>query len=317
MKIGLDIMGGDYAPKEAILGAIAFKKENPNPAIELVLIGDKNQAEALLKEHGGNASDYTFVHTTEVIEMGDSPTRAVPKKKDSSIVVGFNMLATGKIDAFASAGNTGAMLVGSMYSVGTVKGIIRPSLVGALPKEDGGMNILLDVGANTDCRHDVLAQFARLGSIYAKLVYKLDNPKVALMNIGEEEGKGNVVVKEVYSILKQDNRINFIGNIEGRDTFTGEQDVTVCDGFVGNIILKQAEAFYSLVRKRNIEDEYFARFNFENYGGTAILGVNAPVVIGHGISNAKAMKNMIKFSQEVVESKLVSAIQEAFAYEGK
>ncbi len=310
-------MGGDYAPKEAILGAIAFKKENPNPAIELVLIGDKNQAEALLKEHGASASDYTFVHTTEVIEMGDSPTRAVPKKKDSSIVVGFKMLAEKQIDAFASAGNTGAMLVGAIYNVGTVKGIIRPSLVGALPKEDGGMNILLDVGANTDCRHDVLVQFALLGSIYAKLVYKLDNPKVALMNIGEEEGKGNVVVKEVYSILKQDNRINFIGNIEGRDTFTGEQDVTVCDGFVGNIILKQAEAFYSLIRKRNIEDDYFARFNFENYGGAAILGVNAPVIIGHGISNAKAMKNMIKFAQEVVESKLVSAIQQAFAYEGK
>ena len=218
----------------------------------------------------------------------------------------------GEIDGFASAGNSGAMLVGSFYTVKAITGVIRPSITSVLPKENGSVGLILDVGINVDCKPDVLYQFGILGSLYAEHVYGVKNPKVALLNIGEEEGKGNLLTQSTYQLMKDSEDFNFVGNIEGRDLFNDTADVIVCDGFIGNVVLKQAEAFYVMTRKRGIEDEYFARFNYENYGGTPVLGVNGAVVIGHGISNGKAIKNMILHTAEVIQVNLSEKIKQAF-----
>jgi glycerol-3-phosphate acyltransferase PlsX len=246
--------------------------------------------------------------------MGDNPAKALMKKPDSSIAVGFKWLASGKIDGFASAGNTGAMLVGAIYSIKVIPGIIRPAIAGYIPVGDTKFNLLLDVGINPDCRPDVLYQYALLGSIYSKLILGNEEPRVSLLNIGEEEEKGNLVTKSAFDLMKETTDFKFVGNVEGHDLFSNKKaDVIVCDGFVGNVVLKEAEAFYHLIKKRNITDTYFERFNFENYGGTPILGVNAPVIIGHGISNAKAIMNMILQTREVIGSNLCGKIKEAFS----
>jgi len=217
-----------------------------------------------------------------------------------------------EIDAFASTGNTGAMLVGAIYKVNTIPGVIRPCITSVIPSFDGGSSVLLDVGSNADCKPDVLYQFAVLGALYAKNVYGIENPKVALLNIGEEETKGNLLTIAVHKMLEESEEVNFIGNIEGRDIFRGKADVIVCDGFTGNIVLKQAEGFYHMLRKRGIQDEYFDRFNYENYGGTPILGVKGNVIIGHGISNDIAVKNMVLHSYHVAKSGLATRVNEAF-----
>jgi glycerol-3-phosphate acyltransferase PlsX len=222
------------------------------------------------------------------------------------------MLASKAIQVFASTGNTGAMLVGSIYKINTIPGIIRPCITSVLPRIDGGNSILLDVGSNADCKADVLYQFAILGSLYSQNVYGNEKPKVALLNIGEEESKGNLLTIATYKLLKESDEINFIGNIEGRDIFSGTADVIVCDGFTGNVVLKEAEGIYSLMKKRGIKDEYFDRFNYENYGGTPILGVKGNVIIGHGISNDKAVKSMLKHAYEVAKSGLATKVNEAF-----
>jgi glycerol-3-phosphate acyltransferase PlsX len=244
--------------------------------------------------------------------MHDHPTRAIPQKPNSSIAVGFDLLASKNISVFASTGNTGAMLVGSIYKINTIPGIIRPCITSVLPTIDGGNSILLDVGSNADCKADVLYQFALLGSLYSKNVYGVESPKVALLNIGEEESKGNLLTIATYKLLKESDEINFIGNIEGRDIFSGKADVVVCDGFTGNVVLKEAEGIYTLMKKRGIKDEYFDRFNYENYGGTPILGVKGNVIIGHGISNDKAVKSMLMHSFEVAKSGLAIKVNEAF-----
>jgi glycerol-3-phosphate acyltransferase PlsX len=222
------------------------------------------------------------------------------------------MLSKGILDVFAGTGNTGAMLVGSMYKLNTVPGIIRPCITSTLPAIDGTKSILLDVGSNADCKADVLYQFAVLGALYSKHVHGVENPRVALLNIGEEESKGNLLTLAAYKLLQESDEVNFTGNLEGRDLFTGKADVIVCDGFTGNVVLKEAEGIYTLLRKRGIRDEYFDRFNYENYGGTPILGVKGNVVIGHGISNDVAIKNMILHAFEVSNSGLASKINEAF-----
>jgi len=310
MKIGLDIMGGDYAPKAAVLGAIKAYKVLTGHT--LVLIGDKEAALSILAENEVSPDNFEFVHTTEVIGMGEHPTKAIVQKPDSSISVGFNLLKQGAIQAFSSAGNTGAMLVGSMFSVKTIPGVIRPAITTIVPKLKNGLGILLDVGANADCKPDVLVQFGVLGSLMAQNVYKIANPRVALMNIGEEEEKGNLLCQATYPLMKQTNLFNFVGNAEGRDLFSDHADVYVCDGFTGNIILKLAESFYGISRKKGIKDDFFDRFNYEQYGGSPILGVNAPVVVGHGISNDEAIKNMVLLSKDMVESDLVNKIAGAF-----
>jgi len=311
MKIGLDIMGGDYAPKATVLGAIDVYKEL-SPAEKLVLIGDKDIAVGILQENNFSPDHFEFVHTTEVIGMGEHPTKAITQKPDSSISVGFKLLKENAIQAFSSAGNTGAMLVGSMFSVKTIPGIMRPAMTAMAPKLKGGFNILLDVGANADCKPEVLVQFGVLGSLFANAVYGIDNPRVALMNIGEEEEKGNLLCQATYPLMKESKLFNFTGNVEGRDLFSDLSDVIVCDGFTGNVILKMAESFYVVTLKKGFKDEFFDRFNYEQYGGSPILGVNAPVVVGHGISSPTAIKNMVLLSRNMVNSGLVDKIRQAF-----
>ncbi|WP_256003606.1 phosphate acyltransferase PlsX [Pedobacter deserti] len=311
MKIGLDIMGGDYAPKANILGAIAA-----HPLLssneQIVLIGDTSQIKPLIEEAGFDSHLFECVHTTEVIGMGEHPTKAIVQKPNSSISVGFNMLKNGELDAFASAGNSGAMLVGAVFSVKTIPGIIRPCLSTFLPKLSGGVGLMLDVGANADCKPDTLLQFGVLGSLYAENVMQINNPKVALMNIGEEDEKGNMLSMATFPLMKDTQLFNFVGNVEGRDLFNDKADVVVCDGFTGNVLLKLAESFYVLTLKRGLKDAFFDRFNYENYGGSPVLGVNAPVVIGHGISSPTAVKNMILQSRDMITTGLVGKIQTAF-----
>ena len=311
MKIGLDIMGGDFAPKAAVLGAIEAFKVLP-AGQTLVLIGDKDVAEAILQENNFSPDHFEFVHTTEVIGMGEHPTKAIVQKPNSSISLGFKLLKEDSIQAFSSAGNTGAMLVGAMFSVKTIPGVIRPAMTAIVPKLKGGLGIILDVGANADCKPDVLLQFGVLGSLLAESVYNVDNPRVALMNIGEEEEKGNLLLQATYPLMRDTKLFNFVGNIEGRDLFEDNNDVVVCDGFTGNVILKLAESFYVITLKKRFKDEFFDRFNYEQYGGSPILGVNAPVVVGHGISNPEAIKNMVLLSKNMIETNLIDKIKLAF-----
>lgn len=311
MKIGIDIMGGDFAPDATISGAVLAYSELPKD-VKLVLIGDEGQIRSGLSAQGADASAFEIVHTTEVIGMGEHPTKAFSQKPNSSIAVGFHLLKEKKIDGFASNGNTGAMLVGSMFSVKTISGVIRPCITSILPKENGGKGLILDVGTNADCKPDVLYQFAVLGSLFAEHVYGINNPKVALLNIGEEPEKGNLVSQAAHGLMKDSKDFNFVGNVEGRDLFNDAADVIVCDGFTGNIVLKSAEAFYTLIKKKGIKDAYFDRFNYENYGGTPVLGINSTVMIGHGISNSKAVKNMLLLTKDIIEANLSDKIKLAF-----
>jgi phosphate acyltransferase len=311
MRIGLDIMGGDYAPKANVLGAIAAHPLLSSDE-QIVLIGDTQQIKPILTENGFNPDHFEYIHTEEVIGMGEHPTKAIVQKPNSSISIGFNLLKEGKLDSFASAGNSGAMLVGAVFSVKTIPGIIRPCLTTFLPKLSGGVGLMLDVGANADCKPDTLLQFGILGSLYAEYVMQIENPKVALMNIGEEDEKGDMLSLATFPLMKETNLFNFVGNVEGRDLFNDKADVIVCDGFTGNVMLKLAESFYVLTKKRGLKDEFFDRFNYENYGGSPVLGINAPVVIGHGISSPLAVKNMILQSRDMITTGLVGKIQAAF-----
>lgn len=311
MKIGLDISGGDFAPDVNLDGAILALNELPKDS-RLVLLGDEDVIRNGLENRGVSHDFFDIIHAPDVITFHDHPTRALPRKPNSSIAVGFDMLAKGDLNVFASTGNTGAMLVGSIYKLNTIPGIIRPCITSTLPAIDGSKTILLDVGSNADCKADVLYQFAVLGSLYSEYVYGIEKPKIALLNIGEEDSKGNLLTQAAYKLLSESDEVNFIGNLEGRDLFTGLADVIVCDGFTGNVVLKEAEGIYTLMRKRGIRDEYFDRFNYENYGGTPILGVKGNVIIGHGISNDIAVKNMLLLASEVAVSGLAEKVNEAF-----
>jgi phosphate acyltransferase len=311
MNIGIDMMGGDFAPAEAVKGVRLFLSGNSADA-GLFLFGDESQVSSLLQAENIPANRVTIVPTTQVIGMHEHPTKALKEKQQSSIAVGFQYLATGKIDAFISAGNTGAMLVGTMYTIKAIEGVQRPTISTVIPKENGGTGLLLDVGLNADCKPENLTQFAVLGSLYAKHILGIDNPKVGLINIGEEEGKGNLLAQAAYPLLKENKQINFAGNIEGRDVFMDKADVMVCDGFTGNVILKLAESLFEITQSKKIDHPYFERFNFENYGGTPVLGVSKPVIIGHGISHAKAFYNMVLLAQKMIDSKLMGIMKESF-----
>jgi phosphate acyltransferase len=311
MKIGLDIAGGDFAPDATVEGAIKTL-ETLSADDVIVLIGDENLAKRKVEQFGGNVTDFQYIHAPDMIEMDEHPVKALKKKPYSSISVGFHMMSEGKLDAFSSAGNSGAMLVGSMYSIKPITGVFRPCITSVLPKDDGGVGIILDVGINADCKPDVLYQFGIIGSLYAEFVYGVKNPKVALLNIGEEEEKGNLLAQATYKMMKDTSDFNFVGNVEGRDLFDNTADVIVCDGFTGNVVLKQAEAFYKMIAKRDMLDDYFSRFNYEGYGGTPILGVNGNVLIGHGISSAEAIKNMLLLSRDIAKADLPGKIKTAF-----
>jgi phosphate acyltransferase len=312
MKIGFDISGGDHAPKNCLDGAILAAKELPADA-KLVLFGDSDKAKEYFLLHKVDPGLFDYVHTTTVIEMGEHPTKAFSQKPDSSIFLAFKHLKENQIDAFVSAGNTGAMLVGAMFTVKAVPGVIRPCITAILPKESGGFGIILDVGTNADCKPDVLYQFGILGSIYASEIYKIKNPKVGLLNIGEEPEKGNLVSQATYNLMKDTKDFNFIGNIEGNDLFGDKADVIVCEGFVGNVVLKNSEAFYKLIQSRKRSDEYFDKFNYELYGGTAILGVNSNVVICHGKSTPLAFKNALVVAKDMINAKLNEKIKTIFS----
>jgi phosphate acyltransferase len=312
MKLGIDILGGDKAPEVTVEGAILAFTQLP-PTVKIVLIGDESIIHAQCKLHNFDHSNFEIVHAPDVISYNDHPTKALASKPNSSIAVGFNLLKEGKINAFSSAGNTGAMMVGAMFSVNCIPGIQRPCITGVLPKLDGSIGVLLDVGTNPDCKPEILYQYAMLGSIYFEHVHKKKNPKVGLLSIGEEAEKGNLNTIATNKLMKDSKDFNFIGNVEGRDFFNDKADVIVADGFTGNVVLKQAESTYYLLKKRGIKDEYFDRFNYELYGGTPILGVNGTVMIGHGISNAVAIKNMIVHSLHVAEAKIPEKIAEVLS----
>jgi glycerol-3-phosphate acyltransferase PlsX len=311
MRLGIDIMGGDFAPEQTTLGAIAAQKDLP-PDVILVLIGDKDKILPILSSQNVSPDLFEIVHAPDVLGMGEHPTKALTQKPNSSISIGFSLLKDGKIDAFASAGNTGAMFVGAFLFIKPINGVHRPAITSMFPRPDGSFSILIDVGANADCKPDVLNQFAILGSLYMEYVFNIKNPKVGLLNIGEEEEKGSLLTQATHKLLKENNKINFIGNVEGRDFFNYKADVIVCDGFTGNVVLKQAESFYTLIKERGIKDDYFEMFNYENYGGTPILGINSNVIVAHGISSARAIKKMILLTKEVTEAKLSEKIKVAF-----
>jgi glycerol-3-phosphate acyltransferase PlsX len=313
MKIGVDAMGGDFAPDAVVSGAILAQKQLSFDQ-RIVLLGDETQIISLIKKGNANPDDFDVIHCTEVIEMCENPAKAFKQKPNSSISNGFKALATKQIDGFASAGSTGAMLVGAMYTIKQVSGIIRPAIASFIPVSESKFNLLLDVGLNPDCKPEVLYQYGILGSLYAKFILGNQNPRVALLNIGEEDEKGNILVKSTFELMKNNKDFNFVGNVEGNDLFKDDKaDVVVCDGFVGNVVLKEAEAFYRIIKKRKIEDPYLEMFNAENYGGTPILGVNEPVIIAHGSSNPKAIMNMILQTKEVISSNLCLKIKEAFS----
>ncbi len=312
MNIGIDMMGGDFAPLEAVKGLQLFLNQHSGAAI-IFCIGDEAKVNPLLDEYGLRSS-VQLIHALEVIGYNEHPTKALKEKQKSSIAIGFYLLASGKIDAFISAGNTGAMLVGAMFTIKAIEGILRPTIATIIPKLNGGTGLLLDVGLNADCKPEQLNQFATLGNLYAQNILNIPKPKVGLMNVGEEEGKGNILAQATYPLLKENDQVNFIGNVEGRDLFNDKADVIVCDGFTGNIILKMAESIYDVAEKRNVQqDPYFNRFHYENYGGTPVLGVAKPVIIGHGISNATAFKNMILLAQKMIETDLCGKMKEKFA----
>ena len=311
VRIGIDVMGGDFAPSATVEGSV-IALDHLAEDIEIVLIGDREQISKELEKYQVDPSAFSIFHAPDIIEMGDHPTKSFSQKPKSSISTGFGLLKKGKIDGFASAGNTGAMFVGGYMSVKPIPGILRPCISSVLPKLDGGVNVILDVGANADCKADVLYQFGILGSLFAEHVCGIKTPRVGLLNIGEEESKGNMLTIAAYEMMKDSTDFNFCGNIESRHLFDDECDVIVCDGFSGNVILKQAESVFSLIKQRQIEDDYFDRFNYENYGGTPILGLNKTVVIGHGISNAVAIKNMIVLTADVIDADLSTKILNNF-----
>ena len=312
LKIGIDISGGDFAPEATVLGSILAQKVLPANT-KLVLIGDESKIREIAAREKFDTSVWEIIHTTEAIGMGEHPAKTYSQKPNASIPIGFNMLASGELDGFASAGNTGAMMVGAMMTIKSVEGVIRPSIGTLMPSGSDIPTIMLDAGLNPDTRPDVLYQYAIMGSLFAEHVFNIKKPRVALLNIGSEEEKGNLLTKAAYPVFKESKDFNFVGNIEGHDFFSNEKaDVIVCDGFVGNVVLKVTESFYNLLKKRKVNDSYFEPFNYENHGGTPILGVNSVALIGHGISNDIAIKNMILQTCHVVEAGLIGKIKEAF-----
>ncbi len=301
-------MGGDFAPEATVDGVVLAREELPED-VELVLVGHSDIIKSALQKKGIPADSFAIQHAPDVIGMGEKPTRALTQKPQSSISVGFALQKKKIIDAFASAGNTGAMLVGAIYTFGAIPGVNRPCTMTFLPKESGGVGIMLDVGTNTDCKPETLKQFGIIGAIYAKSVLEIETPKVAILNIGEEEEKGNNQTLATFKLLKDLPSINFVGNIEGRHLFKDNADVVVTDGYTGNIVLKVCEAMYRITVKRGFDDNYLKRFNYENYGGTPILGINNTVIVGHGISNAKAIKNMLLLTYNAYMAKLPEKIE--------
>lgn len=326
MRIILDAMGGDHAPLSNIKGALMAVSEL---GVDVVLLGDEMLIKNHLKELGEESNKkITIVHCSEVIQMEDKPVKAIRSKKDSSIVKGFAMLKNGEGDAFVSAGSTGALLAGGLFLVGRIKGIDRPALTGIYPTKQGG-SVMLDIGANADCKPRNIDEFAMMGSLYAEVVLGRSNPTVALINIGTEEEKGNELYKETHLLMKENKNYNFIGNIEAREIPSGNADVMVCDGFTGNIILKLTEGvaitIFSMLKSifykdwmhklagglvKNSLKTLKQRMDSDEHGGAPLLGVSGIVIKAHGSSNEKAIKNAIRQAKIFYDSKLLEKITE-------
>lgn len=311
MNIALDMMGGDYAPEHAVQGVRKFLSKGSFDGT-LTLIGDTAKVQPYMPELQAYTDKINLVHAARTISMDEHPTKALKEKTDSSIAIGFGLLAQSQTDAFIGAGNTGAMMVGSLYTIKNIPGVSRPAIGAYIPQENGSLSLLIDVGLNADCKAENLVQFAKLGSLFSRHILGLDKPRVALINVGEEEGKGNLLCQAAYPLLRQNPKINFIGNAEGRDLLTDKADIFVCEGFTGNVLLKFAESFYDLATRRGIGDEYLKKFNFEMYGGVPVLGVNKPVIIGHGISRGDAFYNMIETAKTMLENNFVEKVKNAF-----
>lgn len=310
-------MGGDFAP-DVVVEGVCKASSIVGSDTEIVLFGDRERIEAKLENLGVAKDKFEIVHTSQVIDMNDSPAQAFIKKPDSSIAVGFGYLMKGKIDGFASAGSTGAMLVGCMYTVKQIEGVIRPTIASEIPSIPETNTLLLDVGLNIDCKPEMLYQYGIFGSVYATAVMGVENPRVALLNIGEEKEKGNAQTKAAYALMEGTTEFNFVGNVESKHMFTGKvADVVVCDGFMGNALLKQAEGVYHALRDRSDLPQLITEFNYEIEGGTPVLGINSNVIIGHGCSSARAIKNMTLKTEKTVRSQLVEKIRERFANEKK
>lgn len=311
MKIAIDAMGGDFAPKVAIEGTIEALNELSDDT-RLILVGDKAEIEKHLEVSNFSDERLEIFHASEVIGMHEHPTKSFSQKPDSSISQGFKLLKTGEAAAFCSAGNTGSMMVHSLFILKTYENIQRPPIAGFFPLKNGAYSLMLDIGANADCKPEVLQQFARLGTVYAQLSFGIEKPKVGLLNIGEEESKGTAVVQATYQLLKDDKNIHFIGNVEGRDLFDGKADVVVTEGFTGNVIFKMGESLYEYAATQHIQDQLIDRMNYEVVGGSPIIGVKGNVIVGHGISSAKAIKNMILLAKRQVESGVNNKLAEIF-----
>ncbi len=312
INIGIDIMGGDLAPIATLEGGISSLLELQEDT-KLHLIGAGDKIQQWLGERSINLPENcVIVDAPQAIEMGEHPVKALQSKPQSSLNIGFALLAAGKLDGFASAGNSGAVMVAAMNALKLIDGVSRPCVIGVFPQLNGGFNILVDVGINVDAKPELLLQFAKLGATYATVVHGIDNPRVGLLNTGAEPGKGSLLYQKAHELLSNSKELTFTGNVEARDFYDGTVDVTVCDGFTGNVFLKQAEGFYQLISHRKIEDPFLEKFNYELYGGTPILGVRGNVVLGHGVSSPKAILNMILATEKIAKAKLSEHITKAF-----
>ena len=311
VTLAVDAMGGDFGVEITIPACCDFLQDHPDTKV--IAIGSAQAIEQSIHNCNPNLLDrFQILGASEIVLMDDPIEIALRRKKDSSMRVAIEQVQEGKADAVISAGNTGALMAISRYILKTLDGIDRPAIATAIPNELGRGTTVLDLGANADCEPIHLLQFAQMADVMLRVVNGNPNPSIGLLNIGEEDSKGNLLSIAAYKLLSETDEINFIGNIEGRDIFTGVADVIVCDGFTGNIVLKEAEGIFTLMKKRGIKDEYFDRFNYENYGGTPVLGVKGNAIIGHGISNDIAVKNMLLHAHEVVSSNLAVKINEAF-----
>ncbi len=322
MKIIIDAMGGDYAPQAPVEAAAKASKELD---VELILVGQEDVVREELKKYDYNSGNINIVHADDVISNHEEPVKAVRSKKNASVVVAANMLKNNEGDAMLSMGNTGALLASGLLIVGRIKGVLRPALATLLPTAKGP-KMLIDAGANTNCKRENLVQFAIMGSIYMKNVLDIKNPTVGLMSNGEEEGKGDELTKETYPLLKAA-PINFVGNIEGRDVMEGNTDVITCDGFVGNVILKTVEGMGHVVSSKvkgiftkgfftkigalfvlKGLNEFKQTMDYREYGGAPLLGTKKPVIKGHGSSDAKAVFSAIKQAKKFVETSVIDDI---------
>lgn len=306
-------MGGDYAPENVILGVIDAYSHLDSET-KIFLVGDQEKITEVCRHYGLDSGNFVVIHASQTIGMGEHPVKSYLQKSDSSINVGFNKLQEGEIDAFASAGSTGAMLMGCVRTLKTLKGLLRPCISAQIPLANGKNMLILDVGLNTESKPKMLYQFGIIGSIYAKTMMGIANPRVALLNIGEEREKGTLVAQEAYKMMEASEELNFVGNMEANSLFNGGiADVLVTDGFVGNVCLKQTESMYEMFSKLGVNHPFLSRFNYEYYGGTPVLGVTAPVVIGHGASTPLAIRNMILEAEKSVKNRLVERVQDAMS----